>query len=62
MREKKVQGPMQLIFKVAHFMIAVIMMQGRLTVAAVDEVHVKASSKTLLYNAAKGWRLTHKSA
>lgn len=36
---------MQLIFKVVHFMIAVIMMQDQLHVATVDELHIEALKK-----------------
>lgn len=34
--EKKVQGPLKLIFKVVHFLIAVIMMQNQVQVATED--------------------------
>lgn len=39
------RGPVQLIFKVVHFLIAVIMMQDQLHVATVDEVHIEAHKK-----------------
>lgn len=34
--KKKVRGPLQLIFKVVHFLIAVIMMQNQVQVATED--------------------------
>lgn len=50
---------MQLIFKVVHFMTAVIMMQDPLSVATLDELHKGKRLKSVLYNAAGDLCLTH---
>lgn len=49
-KKKRCKWPVQLIFKLVHFVIAVIMMQHQLSVATQVELHIK---KSLLYNAAK---------
>lgn len=55
-KKKRCKWPVQLIFKLVHFVIAVIMMQHQLSVATQVELHIKKVYCIMLQ---KDPRLTH---